>query len=447
MASAFAVPPVAPLAAATAATTPARRGVAAGTSGCRPRPPALPAVHRRCRRPWAGRGGVVGLSAAAATDDAVAFPHPPAASGEDADAAAAGGSTAAIDSASDALAPTVSGAAEWTRLAPALGTLLPTPPPPPGVYMVGAGPGDPSLLTLGAVRLLAAARVVLYDRLLPAGILHLAPASAVLVPVGKSPGAHTPQADINAALVEAAAGGGVVVRLKGGDPGVYGRVAEEAAALAPTPSTTVPGITAASGVAASLGFPLTARGVAGSVRFVSGHAAAGGVGGSVLPDWGDLGGGEGGEGGWGGTTLVVYMGLATLGEAVGRLRAGGWGADVPAVAVERGCTPGERVVWGVLGGLAKGVGAIGLRSPVLVVVGHVVGLAGGWRRWAAAEAACSGGGVPPPPPPAVTATAAAGGWGGAPAPRVGDAPAGRGWVPRTVPMAGEVAGGTAAPDG
>lgn len=241
MASAFAVPPVAPLAAATAATTPARRGVAAGTSGCRPRPPALPAVHRRCRRPWAGRGGVVGLSAAAATDDAVAFPHPPAASGEDADAAAAGGSTAAIDSASDALAPTVSGAAEWTRLAPALGTLLPTPPPPPGVYMVGAGPGDPSLLTLGAVRLLAAARVVLYDRLLPAGILHLAPASAVLVPVGKSPGAHTPQADINAALVEAAAGGGVVVRLKGGDPGVYGRVAEEAAALAPTPSTTVPG--------------------------------------------------------------------------------------------------------------------------------------------------------------------------------------------------------------
>ncbi|GAB0491533.1 hypothetical protein MMPV_002787 [Pyropia vietnamensis] len=311
--------------------------------------------------------------------------------------------------------------------------------------MVGAGPGDPSLLTLGAVRLLAAARVVLYDRLLPAGILALAPPSATLVPVGKSPGAHTPQADINNALVTAAAEGGVVVRLKGGDPGVYGRVAEETAALAPTPCTTVPGITAASGVAASLGFPLTARGVAGSVRFVSGHAAAGGVGGSVLPDWGDLGGGEGGEAGWGGTTLVVYMGLATLGEAVGRLRAGGWGADVPAVAVERGCTPEERVVWGVLGGMAKSVGAVGLRSPVLVVIGNVVGLANGWRHWAAAEAARFGGGVPPPPP--VAATAQAGGWGAGPATRAREAAADRRWVPRTVPVSEEAGGMTAAADG
>ncbi|OSX76277.1 hypothetical protein BU14_0200s0032 [Porphyra umbilicalis] len=258
----------------------------------------------------------------------------------------------------------------------------PHPPPPPGVYLVGAGPGDPSLLTLGAVRLLGAARVVLYDRLLPAGILCLAPPDATLIPVGKRPGAHTPQTDINAALVDAAAGGGVVVRLKGGDPGVYGRVAEEAGALHPTPATTVPGVTAASGVAASLGFPLTARGVAGSVRFVSGHAAAGGVGGAVLPDWGDLGGGEGGEGGWGGTTLVR-------------------------------------------------VGAAGLRSPVLVVVGEVVALAGGWRAWAAADGRADVEREWAPPAERVGAGGAGGG------------EVERGWVPRTVPLLGD-AGGVAA---
>ncbi|CAI5985298.1 unnamed protein product [Closterium sp. NIES-64] len=242
---------------------------------------------------------------------------------------------------------------------------------PGNVFLVGTGPGDPDLLTLKAVRALQSADLVLYDRLVSPAILRLAAPSARLLYVGKAAGYHTrTQAEILHLLLAFAEAGAVVVRLKGGDPLVFGRGGEEMEHLQAHGIRVqiVPGITAASGIAAELGVPLTHRGVANSVRFLTGHKRKGG--GDPLyaastaadPD----------------TTLVVYMGLATLPSLAARLLANGLPADTPAVAVERGTTAAQRTVFATLEDLPAAVSAAQLVSPTLIVIGQVVALSPSW---------------------------------------------------------------------
>jgi len=241
------------------------------------------------------------------------------------------------------------------------------------VYLVGTGPGDPGLLTLKAVRLMQTAHVVLYDRLVSEDILRLVGADTLMVYVGKQRSYHTrTQGEIHELLrLFAADAGATVVRLKGGDPFVFGRGGEETQYLSERGVAVriVPGITAASGIAAELGIPLTHRGLATSVRFLTGHAREGGqpeldaaVATACDPH----------------TTLVVYMGLATLPSLAAELAAGGLDPGTPAVAVERGTTPEQRAVWAPLGALQREVAAAQLQSPTLVVIGAVVALAPGW---------------------------------------------------------------------
>ncbi|CAI5464901.1 unnamed protein product [Closterium sp. Yama58-4] len=242
---------------------------------------------------------------------------------------------------------------------------------PGNVFLVGTGPGDPDLLTLKAVRALQSADLVLYDRLVSPAILRLAAPSARLLYVGKAAGYHTrTQAEILHLLLAFAEAGAVVVRLKGGDPLVFGRGGEEMEHLQAHGIRVqiVPGITAASGIAADLGVPLTHRGVANSVRFLTGHKRKGG--GDPLyaastaadPD----------------ATLVVYMGLATLPALAARLLANGLPADTPAVAVERGTTAAQRTVFATLDDLPAAVSAAQLVSPTLIIIGQVVALSPSW---------------------------------------------------------------------
>lgn len=234
------------------------------------------------------------------------------------------------------------------------------------VFLVGAGPGDPELLTLKAARVLAAAQAVVYDRLVSAEILALVPPLARLIPVGKAPKAHTvPQERIHDILIELARDGLTVVRLKGGDPMIFGRGSEEAAALssAGIPFEIVPGITAAQGAAAATGVPLTHRGVAAGVRYVTGHCR------EDLPldlDWAGLADPE--------TTLVVYMGAAAIAEIAGRLIAQGMPASLPVMAVASATTPQERRLVSCLDSIAAEAAAQRLSGPVLFVIGHVVSL-------------------------------------------------------------------------
>ncbi|KAF8058362.1 cysG [Scenedesmus sp. PABB004] len=250
--------------------------------------------------------------------------------------------------------------------------------PPGRVYLVGTGPGDPGLLTLRAVQLMQTADVVLYDRLVSDDVLRLVHGGARMVYVGKAAGFHTrSQAEIHELLLQFAEAGATVVRLKGGDPYVFGRGGEEVAYLAArgVPVHAVPGITAAAGICAELGIPMTHRGVATSVRFLTGHAREGGeaaldasVAAAADP----------------GSTLVVYMGLATLPALVEQLTADGrMPRDLPAVAVERGTTAAQRVVFAPLGGLHAAISAAGLQSPTLLVIGEVVALSPGWAAAAA----------------------------------------------------------------
>jgi uroporphyrin-III C-methyltransferase len=235
---------------------------------------------------------------------------------------------------------------------------------PPVVHLVGAGPGDPDLLTLKAARLLAAADVVVHDRLVGEGVLAMVRPEARLVPAGKSAGAHTLAQDgINRLLLELAQPGRIVVRLKGGDPFVFGRGGEEALFLMRhgIAVEVVPGVTAAAGCAASLKVPLTHRGLATGVRFVTGHCREGWW---LDHDWRGMADPE--------TTLVVYMGLAQLEEITCRLIEAGLAAGTPAVAVEAGTTPHERAVWSSLAGLDTAVRAAGLQPPTLMVIGRVV---------------------------------------------------------------------------
>ncbi len=196
------------------------------------------------------------------------------------------------------------------------------------VYLIGAGPGDPELMTLRAVRMLAEADAVVYDRLVSPEIMATVPRTARLVPVGKTPGAHTvPQDRINEILAELAGAGLTVARLKGGDPMIFGRGSEEAAYLALRGIAVeyAPGITSAQGAAASTGVPLTHRGLAGAVQYVTGHRQADRT---LDLDWKRLADPD--------TTLVVYMGVANIGQIALRLIAEGMPAGLPVMA-DRQC--------------------------------------------------------------------------------------------------------------
>ena len=234
------------------------------------------------------------------------------------------------------------------------------------VHIVGAGPGDPELLTIRALRLLQSADVVVYDRLVGDAILDLANPVARKVFVGKRKSHHAvPQAGINALLVREAQRGHHVVRLKGGDPFIFGRGGEELDHLrrAGIGASVVPGITAATGCAAASGIPLTHRDHAGAVTFVSGHAAAGNAG----PDWAGLA--------RSGQTLVFYMALSTAGVTAEQLIAHGLDPNTPATLVENGTLPNERTITGRLTDLEQLIRDNRITGPALAIIGDVAALA------------------------------------------------------------------------
>ena len=242
------------------------------------------------------------------------------------------------------------------------------------VALVGAGPGDPELLTLKALRLLQRADVVIYDRLVGRAVLDYARRDAERIDVGKRRGSHYSQEAINALMVRLAGEGKRVVRLKGGDPFVFGRGGEELEVLVEhgIPVELVPGITAATGCAAVAGFPLTHRDHASAVTFVSGEAKGGGL----ALDWPALA--------KSGHTLVVYMGLGAAATIAERLIAHGMAADMPVAVVENGTLPSQRTLFGTLDGLAELVRANAVHPPALLVIGRVAGLAGQARTAVAA---------------------------------------------------------------
>jgi uroporphyrinogen III methyltransferase/synthase len=232
------------------------------------------------------------------------------------------------------------------------------------VYLVGAGPGDPGLMTERSLELVASADVIVYDRLIPPSALDGARADADLIFAGKRPGeAEIAQEEIEALMVERARAGRSVVRLKGGDPFVFGRGGEEAEALAAAgiPFEVVPGVTAGVAAPAYAGIPLTHREDASAVAFVTGHEDPA-KGDSAL-DWDAMAAFPG--------TLVVYMGVKRLGEIVERLIASGRDAGEPAAAIERGTMPGQRTIEAKLGDLAATAAASELRAPAVMVVGPV----------------------------------------------------------------------------
>ena len=235
------------------------------------------------------------------------------------------------------------------------------------VTLVGAGPGDPELLTIKALKAIERADVVVYDRLVSEEVLALAPAGAARIYVGKQPSHHpVPQSEINDLLVRLARSGRRVVRLKGGDPFIFGRGSEEAAVLADQGITfdVIPGITSAQGCAASARIPLTHRGLAHSLRFVTGHCREDM---DLDLDWDGLADPQ--------TTLVVYMGLANIGQISQRLMAAGLPGDTPALAINNGTTPRERRVRDTLAALPAAARAARFDGPVLFIVGKVAALA------------------------------------------------------------------------
>lgn len=233
------------------------------------------------------------------------------------------------------------------------------------VYLVGAGPGDPELLTLKALRLMQQADVVIYDRLVSAPILELCRRDAEKVYVGKARSNHAvPQEGINALLVKYAQAGKRVCRLKGGDPFIFGRGGEEIQELyeAGVSFQVVPGITAASGCSAYAGIPLTHRDYAQSVRFLTGHLKEGSP---ELP-WSELV--------YEHQTLVLYMGLVGLESICEKLIAHGQRADMPVALISKGTTPEQKVVVGTLADIASKVAQHHIQAPTLTIIGEVVNL-------------------------------------------------------------------------
>lgn len=234
------------------------------------------------------------------------------------------------------------------------------------VHIVGAGPGDPELLTLKALRLIQQADIVYHDRLVSAGVLDLIRRDAVRMSVGKSKGNHSvPQSEIHNLLVNAAREGKRVVRLKGGDPFVFGRGGEELQALqaAGIDAYIVPGISSALGCAASAGLPLTHRDHAQAVTFVTGHAKAGGV-----PDlnWATLAAPN--------QTVVVFMGVGMAGVIAQKLIEAGRASTTPVAVIENGTCENEVRVFGVLADLSQLITRGGIEGPALLVIGEVAGL-------------------------------------------------------------------------
>ncbi|WP_428946282.1 uroporphyrinogen-III C-methyltransferase [Pantoea sp. FN060301] len=233
------------------------------------------------------------------------------------------------------------------------------------VWLVGAGPGDVDLLTVKALRLIENAEVVVFDRLVSDEILALIPATALSIDVGKTPGFHgLKQTQINQLLVELAAAGQQVIRLKGGDPFIFGRGGEEMSCIrdAGIACHIVPGITAATGCAAATGIPLTHRDMAQSVRFITGHGKDG------RPDleWQSLRDAR--------QTLVFYMGLTWCGALSERLIANGRRADTPVAIVEKGTRSDQRVIVTTLAELPETVRQQSPQSPSLLILGDVVSL-------------------------------------------------------------------------
>lgn len=230
------------------------------------------------------------------------------------------------------------------------------------VILVGAGPGDPGLLTLRAVEALRAADVVVHDGLIDMAVLDHAPAHAQRISVAKQRARHTlPQEAINALIVAHVRAGSIVVRLKGGDPFVFGRGGEEVEAVraAGLPVEVVPGVSAALGCAAEAMLPLTHRDLSSAVSFVAGQCK-----GLSEQDWSGLAGK--------GRTLVIYMGVASGGCIADKLMADGLAPDLPVAVLERGTLPGSRALRTILADLGDLLAREAVVSPAIIVVGEVV---------------------------------------------------------------------------
>ncbi len=241
-------------------------------------------------------------------------------------------------------------------------------PAPGEVWLVGAGPGDPGLLTLRAAEALKRADLVLHDALPGRAVLRLVRAGATILAVGKRKGAAPlSQPKINARLIEGARAGLRVVRLKGGDPFIFGRGGEEALALsaAGIPWQVVPGVSAGAAAPAAAGIPLTHRGLASAVTFVTGHDETGSLPENV--DWGALAKAGG--------TIAGFMALSRLDEIALRLLAGGLAPETPVAVVAQATLPGQAVLHSTLGTCTLDARRAALPTPALVVIGAVVGLA------------------------------------------------------------------------
>lgn len=236
--------------------------------------------------------------------------------------------------------------------------------------LIGAGPGDPELLTLRALRILKRADVILYDALVDPAVLELARREARRIDVGKRCGRHPlNQAAINRLILAEARAGEHVVRLKGGDPLIFGRGGEELDCLraAGVAVEVVPGITAAAAAAASLGIPLTHRALSRAVHLITGHGSDGAV---PAHAWRAIAEGA---------TVAAYMAARTLGVVSARLEAAGLSPATPAVAVENASRPSQRHLFGTLAELPGALAEAGFDGPTIVLIGHVVGLAEAWR--------------------------------------------------------------------